>query len=218
MSRLAAVVQSATRPSRMRMYRSYMTSQYEPLDMRCARQDERLTALLSYAEQAVPYYRKLFSTVGIRPRDIQGARDLCALPVLTKSMIRENPDAFHPQMHDGGSFRQGRTGGSTGQPLQYRMSNEDYDAGAALLARGWGCGGYRPGDSMVIVGGGSLMSRSPAMISRVRDWLTNIRHLSSYGMTPERMAAYVEFISVSYTHLRAHETRHDLVCRLLLEK
>ena len=26
------------------------------------------------------------------------------------------------------------------------------------------------------------------------------------------------FISVSYTHLRAHETREDLVCRLLLEK
>eukprot|EP00825_Cyclidium_porcatum_P010520 TRINITY_DN15388_c0_g1_i2.p2 TRINITY_DN15388_c0_g1~~TRINITY_DN15388_c0_g1_i2.p2 ORF type:complete len:112 (+),score=30.55 TRINITY_DN15388_c0_g1_i2:81-416(+) len=27
-----------------------------------------------------------------------------------------------------------------------------------------------------------------------------------------------ELIAVSYTHLRAHETRHDLVCRLLLEK
>ena len=26
------------------------------------------------------------------------------------------------------------------------------------------------------------------------------------------------FPAVSYTHLRAHETRHDLVCRLLLEK
>src|SRR5665648_269379 len=26
------------------------------------------------------------------------------------------------------------------------------------------------------------------------------------------------FIAVSYTHLRAHETRHDIVCRLLLEK
>ena len=24
--------------------------------------------------------------------------------------------------------------------------------------------------------------------------------------------------TVSYAHLRAHETRHDLVCRLLLEK
>src|SRR5450756_1785644 len=34
------------------------------------------------------------------------------------------------------------------------------------------------------------------------------RHLGGGG------AAY----AVSYTHLRAHETRHDLVCRLLLEK
>src|SRR5665648_1193193 len=32
-------------------------------------------------------------------------------------------------------------------------------------------------------------------------------HPEGYGYTP-----------VSYTHLRAHETRHDLVCRLLLEK
>src|SRR5450756_2687760 len=28
----------------------------------------------------------------------------------------------------------------------------------------------------------------------------------------------LRFGAVSYTHLRAHETRHDLVCRLLLEK
>src|SRR5665648_774885 len=27
-----------------------------------------------------------------------------------------------------------------------------------------------------------------------------------------------DYKAVSYTHLRAHETRHDLVCRLLLEK
>src|SRR5450756_2677509 len=26
------------------------------------------------------------------------------------------------------------------------------------------------------------------------------------------------YMAVSYTHLRAHETRHDIVCRLLLEK
>ena len=29
---------------------------------------------------------------------------------------------------------------------------------------------------------------------------------------------YMAADTVSYTHLRAHETRHDLVCRLLLEK
>src|SRR5665648_1192306 len=38
------------------------------------------------------------------------------------------------------------------------------------------------------------------------------RHLYNYG------AKVKVFLPVSYTHLRAHETRHDLVCRLLLEK
>ena len=32
------------------------------------------------------------------------------------------------------------------------------------------------------------------------------------------LSAYVFGIAVSYTHLRAHETRSNLVCRLLLEK
>src|SRR5450759_4421383 len=42
---------------------------------------------------------------------------------------------------------------------------------------------------------------------------------SGYGYA-RSLAFYdgvVAFQSVSYTHLRAHETRHDLVCRLLLE-
>ena len=195
MSRLAAMVGSATRPSRLRMYRSYMTSQYELLDIRCARQEERLAASLSHAEGTVPYYRQMFAKLGTHARDIHGVRDLWELPVLTKSIIRENPDAFYPRTRDREPFVEGRTGGSTGQPLRYRMSTEDYHAGVALQMRGWGCGGYRPGDSVVIVAGASLMSSSPGIISQVRDWLTNRRHLSSYGMTPKRMSTYLEFIS-----------------------
>ena len=42
-------------------------------------------------------------------------------------------------------------------------------------------------------------------------------------LTPSAFVSALDIISlileaaVSYTHLRAHETRHDLVCRLLLE-
>ena len=36
--------------------------------------------------------------------------------------------------------------------------------------------------------------------------------------TPAAQAAAVKSATVSYTHLRAHETVLDLVCRLLLEK
>mgnify|MGYP003381471784 CR=1 FL=1 len=35
---------------------------------------------------------------------------------------------------------------------------------------------------------------------------------------PRRMADPLDVETVSYTHLRAHETVLDLVCRLLLEK
>src|SRR5665648_1225373 len=34
----------------------------------------------------------------------------------------------------------------------------------------------------------------------------------------ELKSKLTDVTAVSYTHLRAHETRHDLVCRLLLEK
>ena len=41
--------------------------------------------------------------------------------------------------------------------------------------------------------------------------------LAQLGLQP-RLPRNVEVVAVSYTHLRAHETVLDLVCRLLLEK
>src|SRR5450756_2387500 len=41
---------------------------------------------------------------------------------------------------------------------------------------------------------------------------------STAGMYSLGISPPCILFSVSYTHLRAHETRHDLVCRLLLEK
>jgi len=60
----------------------------------------------------------------------------------------------------------------------------------------------------------------------VAEILYHIIKLGGYKITPEIAGAFYagiasdtgRFKSVSYTHLRAHETRHDLVCRLLLEK
>src|SRR5665648_816339 len=40
---------------------------------------------------------------------------------------------------------------------------------------------------------------------------------ASSTMVPQISDPKSKLASVSYTHLRAHETRHDLVCRLLLE-
>src|SRR5450756_1256269 len=46
--------------------------------------------------------------------------------------------------------------------------------------------------------------------------LSRLTHTAAMVFAPVTQEDMVR--PVSYTHLRAHETRHDLVCRLLLEK
>src|SRR5450756_3014232 len=47
---------------------------------------------------------------------------------------------------------------------------------------------------------------------------SNGNTVTSYTGRPTLSVSTGTISPVSYTHLRAHETRHDLVCRLLLEK
>src|SRR5665648_1276402 len=76
----------------------------------------------------------------------------------------------------------------------------------------------RPNNSQAqdLFSNGTKKCNSTSIIYRVTSWVSLTKtpgcQLEPYG--PE----YPTLESVSYTHLRAHETRHDLVCRLLLEK
>src|SRR5450756_1588786 len=47
------------------------------------------------------------------------------------------------------------------------------------------------------------------------DFTSSPRTRMQGGDAGDGMAVWLWGFSVSYTHLRAHETRHDLVCRLL---
>src|SRR5450756_2934476 len=84
---------------------------------------------------------------------------------------------------------------------------------------------------------GKATSSTPAPAEAQR---ATLQHFGDFARTRPGVEAYIEpathvtqttmvliatsgewtrrRVPVSYTHLRAHETRHDLVCRLLLEK
>src|SRR5665648_594452 len=76
---------------------------------------------------------------------------------------------------------------------------------------------------------GHLVNFSPILISFCIEFPACFRnyqfHLTVIELRISLKCGYIkDYITciglkaVSYTHLRAHETRHDLVCRLLLEK
>ena len=56
-------------------------------------------------------------------------------------------------------------------------------------------------------------------MKRFMNWLTNsfTPTMNKFSQKPV-VAALSSSMPVSYTHLRAHETGRNLVCRLLLEK
>src|SRR5450759_5862826 len=80
------------------------------------------------------------------------------------------------------------------------------------------------------IGGGAESRRErTAVIGQIQDYLLpRLQRLDAPlltvvgGSTGAGKSTLVNGLvgttAVSYTHLRAHETRHDLVCRLLLEK
>ena len=157
---------------------------------------ERLAALqrmLRFSSDHVPFYRDFMAKEGIAPEDICDISDLDVFPIVTKTMIRDNYGAFLPDVDV--DYVEGSTGGTTGTPLKYRMSKDDYFLGRALLWRGWGYAGYELGDRMVYLGGGSIVSSTSKPLRRKAEgFFLNIYGLSSYEMSESNMAQYVEQI------------------------
>src|SRR5450759_2090532 len=85
--------------------------------------------------------------------------------------------------------------------ISFRPGNDPFGNLAGALSNGINDSGQQRIDRETI--NSDLLSNSGSFSDIVRKYMINQDE---------------NVIPVSYTHLRAHETRHDLVCRLLLEK
>jgi phenylacetate-CoA ligase len=179
------------RPNVLAYYKLFMKSQwlkYEELEKRA---EEQLRKIISYAHDHVPYYKELFANLNISVNDIKTKKDLQKLPILTKEIIKMNYNAFIPDNIKYLKYINGSTGGSTGIPLKYRMSLEDYERGIALLYRGWGMAGYRLGDKLAILAGTSLIPDSKTDIKkRFFDFILNHKSYSSYNLSENNLNNY----------------------------
>ncbi len=163
-----------------------------------ARQLHALNDLLRFAQRTIPHYRDLLGPVGLPLRSVS---ELGGLPILTKAIIRGNPTAFLPDS-EGEKYRERKTGGSTGDPFRYRSGMTALSGQWAAIFRAWGWSGYRLGQRMVTLGGGSI---SPAggltRAERIYHTLRRNEPIDCAELSPAKLAKIVEQLRRARPHL-----------------
>lgn len=91
---------------------------YRPSEQWQAARDRRLRQTVQYAAHTVPYYQDLFRTLGINPANIRSVADLAQLPLLDKTLVRQQPELFVSSAIQRRPTLSVRTSGSTGTPVQ----------------------------------------------------------------------------------------------------
>jgi len=145
----------------------FAQSQWRSAEALGSEQFDRLGKLLTFAVASVPRFRELADLP--LPRDASGLADW---PVGLKADMRRRPDAYCSDPAHGGRSLRRKTGGSTGEPFIYAMGLDAFSWQWAGILRAWEWSGYRFGERMATLGGGSVApSVGMPLAQRVYHWL-----------------------------------------------
>jgi phenylacetate-CoA ligase len=150
-------------------------------------QHERLRALLSHAQQHVPFYGNAMRRLGFDLRADDLAREFRRLPLVEKPLLQQQPQAFQARGGVDEPVYADNTGGSTGTPFEFLKNNRMYPIEQAYMMAQWRRVGYRPGDRKVTLRGRTFSGRAAS-----QRWIYNpIYHelvLSSYHLDADTVA------------------------------
>jgi phenylacetate-CoA ligase len=156
------------------------------------RQFEQLSALLSHAENHVPYYREIFRSLGITSRDIRSFSDFARLPVLTKQIVRERQLDLVRNDVPFTTLQPHFSGGSTGVPLKFYRSREYMAASDAGTYRNLRQCGWRPGEMIAFFwGSNEKLDRMPRWEFELRQYMRRSYLFDPFRSGEAEMAAWV---------------------------
>ncbi|MCI8434968.1 MAG: phenylacetate--CoA ligase [Clostridia bacterium] len=100
-----------------------------------ALQLERLKAIVNYAYDNVPFYKRKLDAVGVKPSHIRTLKDVRLLPLTTKDDFRDNYPygLFARPMRD--IVRVHASSGTTGKPVVVGYTKNDLDVWSDIVAR-----------------------------------------------------------------------------------
>lgn len=155
---------------------------------------ERLNQVWRHATVHVPYYRQL-AKAGLPPRFASLAEFKAVVPVLPKSVVRNQPREFLSEQAGPGYWD--RTSGSTGTPLRVYWSHEAHREvlrGKYRFQAGWGLDIFSP--CVFVWGRGKaftpgLAGRAARLRQAVEDKLRNRLRLSAYDLGRDQLQGHL---------------------------
>jgi len=160
-------------------------------------QNERLRQMLDYAYACVPYYRERMNECGVKPNDIHSIEDLHKLPVLTKDDVRmHGRDLIATEYHRNRSTIR-KTGGTTGEPLQILIDYRNSAWESAAFVRGLSFGGFRNGEKIIQLFGGSLGMLPPNRLGKMKSRFAGNVFLPAFEIAEDRLETYINVIQNS---------------------
>lgn len=160
-------------------------------------QNENLAKMIRYVYAHVPYYRRVMEEKKLGPGDIETVADLEKFPVLTKEIFRRE---FKNLMSSDPGLRRPdirKTGGSTGEPLRIAVDYENSAWEAAAFQRGLGFSGYKMGDTMVSLFGGTLGLAPEKIVSKAKARFAGSIFLPAFEISSENARQYAKKIKDS---------------------
>ncbi|MHA3962776.1 MAG: phenylacetate--CoA ligase family protein [Candidatus Thorarchaeota archaeon SMTZ1-45] len=201
----------------------------------------KLRGLVSHAYENVPYYRRIFKERGLEPSNIKNLEDISKLPILSKRDVRNCKTELLASSFDKSKIRTGRTGGSTGEPIQFYNDTNSLSWAWGAMYRYYQWTGMRFGEGRIDLGGGSLggylskggmkqalstilrkVQRNPFfpsfeldadMASEICDLSKKhrIRVLRGYPSGIYLLAKYAESMNLDFEHLKIVQTTSELL-------
>ncbi len=176
-------------PARLR---ALERSQWWPAERLACHRIERLRRLLVHAGSAVPYYRDTFARLGFEPACLEGLHELRRLPFLTKAIVREQGERLCAAGAQ--DLRPMNTGGSTGEPMRFKVGSErvSHDVAAKWRATRWW--GVDIGDPELVLWGSPIEIGTQDRLRAWRDRLFRTQLISAFALDAPRMDAILAWI------------------------
>jgi len=133
----------------------------------------KLRSLIRHASDHVPYYRDLFRENHIHPEDIRSFNDLGLIPLLTKDIARENQKRLIADNISLRFTKHGKTGGTTGSPLEVYKDTTDRSFAWASYYRWYNWIGIAKEERVLTLWGAKLVLGS-SIKQRITDKLAGI--------------------------------------------